>query len=88
MIGQSERLETSLLRRPGRHGRRHDARKTACCMAVRAPDGQILTYEEETPRSLTLKWMSIPFLRGVLGLWDFFEPGHALPHKVVQHGQR
>jgi hypothetical protein len=49
--------------------------KQHVAMAVRAPDGQILTYEEELPALYRSKWMSIPFLRGVLGLWDSLNLG-------------
>ena len=44
-------------------------------MAVRAPDGQILTYQEALPPLYRSKWMSVPFLRGVLGLWDSMNLG-------------
>ncbi|HOZ38172.1 MAG TPA: DUF1385 domain-containing protein [Anaerolineaceae bacterium] len=49
--------------------------KQHVAMAVRAPDGQILTYEEQLPALYRSKWMSIPFLRGVLGLWDSLNLG-------------
>lgn len=49
--------------------------KEYVAMAVRAPDGQILTYEEKLPALYRSKWMSIPFLRGVLGLWDSLNLG-------------
>jgi uncharacterized protein YqhQ len=49
--------------------------KEHVAMAVRAPDGQILTYEETLPALYRSKWMSIPFLRGVLGLWDSLNLG-------------
>ena len=49
--------------------------KQHVAMAVRAPDGQILTYEEELPAFYRSKWMSVPFLRGVLGLWDSLNLG-------------
>ncbi len=49
--------------------------KQHVAMAVRAPDGQILTYEEELPAIYRSKWMSVPFLRGVLGLWDSLNLG-------------
>ena len=49
--------------------------KQHVAMAVRAPDGQILTYEEELPALYRSKWMSVPFLRGVLGLWDSLNLG-------------
>ena len=49
--------------------------KQHVAMAVRAPDCQILTYEEELPPLYRSKWMSVPFLRGVLGLWDSLNLG-------------
>lgn len=49
--------------------------KEYVAMAVRAPDGQILTYEEKLPALYRSKWMNIPFLRGVLGLWDSLNLG-------------
>ena len=49
--------------------------KENVAMAVRAPDGQILTYEEKLPALYRSKWMNIPFLRGVLGLWDSLNLG-------------
>lgn len=49
--------------------------KEHVAMAVRAPDGQILTYEEALPPLYRSKWMSVPFLRGVLGLWDSMNLG-------------
>ena len=52
--------------------------KQHVAMAVRAPDGQILTYEEQLPALYRSKWMNIPFLRGVLGLWDSLNLGMRL----------
>lgn len=49
--------------------------KENVAMAVRAPDGQILTYEEKLPALYRSKWMNVPFLRGVLGLWDSLNLG-------------
>ncbi len=49
--------------------------KEYVAMAVRAPDGQILTYEKKLPALYRSKWMNIPFLRGVLGLWDSLNLG-------------
>ena len=49
--------------------------KQHAAMAVRAPGGQILTYEEELPSLYQSKWMNIPFLRGILGLWDSLNLG-------------
>ena len=44
--------------------------KHHAAMAVRAPDGEIVTYEEQLPTLYRSKWMTIPFVRGVFGLWD------------------
>lgn len=52
--------------------------KANVAMAVRAPDGQILTYEEKLPPLYRSKWMSVPFVRGVLGLWDSLNLGMRL----------
>lgn len=39
-------------------------------MAMRAPDGDIVMHEEELKGIYTTSWMKIPFLRGLVGLWD------------------
>ncbi len=39
-------------------------------MAMRAPDGNIAMHEEELKGIYTTSWMKIPFLRGLVGLWD------------------
>lgn len=39
-------------------------------MAMRAPDGNIVMHEEELKGIYTTSWMKIPFLRGLVGLWD------------------
>lgn len=39
-------------------------------MAMRAPDGSIAMHEEELKGIYTTSWMKIPFLRGLVGLWD------------------
>ncbi len=44
--------------------------KTALAMSCRAPDGQIVTIEEKLPQFYRSKWMTVPFVRGVIGLWD------------------
>jgi len=49
--------------------------KQNVAMAVRAPDGQILTYEEQLPVMYRSKWMNVPFVRGVLSLWDSMNLG-------------
>jgi uncharacterized protein YqhQ len=45
-------------------GQRHMA------VAVRAPDGRIVLHEEPLRGILTHPLMKLPFLRGLLGLWD------------------
>ena len=44
--------------------------KRNVAMAVRAPDGEIVVYEEELPTLYRSKWMKAPFIRGVIALWD------------------
>ena len=44
--------------------------KSNVAMAVRAPDGEIVVYEEELPTLYRSKWMKAPFIRGVIALWD------------------
>ncbi len=39
-------------------------------MAMRAPDGSIALHEETLGGIYTSSWMKIPFLRGLVGLWD------------------
>ena len=39
-------------------------------MAMRAPDGTIVMHEETLGGIYTSSWMKIPFLRGLVGLWD------------------
>ena len=52
--------------------------KRNVAMAVRAPSGEIVTYEEELPNLYRSKWMKIPFIRGVIGLWDSLNLGTRL----------
>jgi uncharacterized protein YqhQ len=47
-------------------------------MAVRTPSGEIVTYEEELPNLYRSKWMKIPFIRGIIGLWDSLNLGTRL----------
>ena len=49
--------------------------KQNVAMAVRSPDGEILTYEEQLPVMYRSKWMNVPFVRGVLSLWDSMNLG-------------
>lgn len=44
--------------------------KKNLAMACRKPDGSIVTYQEDLPSLYQSKVMKIPFLRGVIGLWD------------------
>ncbi|MEL7627042.1 MAG: DUF1385 domain-containing protein [Anaerolineaceae bacterium] len=44
-------------------------------MAVRAPSGEIETYEEKLPSLYQSRWMKIPFIRGVISLWDSLNLG-------------
>lgn len=52
--------------------------KRNVAMAVRAPSGEIVTYEEELPNLYRTKWMKIPFIRGVIGLGDSLNLGTRL----------
>lgn len=52
--------------------------KRNVAMAVRAPSGEIVTYEEELPNLYRSEWMKIPFIRGVIGLWDSLNLGTRL----------
>lgn len=47
-------------------------------MAVRAPDGEITTHEEKLPALYSSKWMKVPFLRGMISLWDSLNLGTRL----------
>lgn len=47
-------------------------------MAVRTPSGEIETYQEELPNLYRSKWMKIPFIRGIIGLWDSLNLGTRL----------
>lgn len=49
--------------------------KIALAMSCRAPDGQIVTIEEKLPQFYRSKWMTVPFVRGVIGLWDALNLG-------------
>jgi uncharacterized protein YqhQ len=44
--------------------------KNHAAMAVRAPNGEIVTYQEELPDLYRSKWTTIPFVRGIFNLWD------------------
>ncbi len=44
--------------------------KNHAAMAVRAPNGEIVTYQEELPDLYRSKWTTVPFVRGIFNLWD------------------
>jgi uncharacterized protein YqhQ len=44
--------------------------KSSAAMAVRAPDNEIVTHQEKLPGLYTSKIAKIPFLRGLIVLWD------------------
>ena len=39
-------------------------------IAMRAPDNQIVIHTEPLSGIYRNKWLKLPFLRGVIGLWD------------------
>jgi len=49
--------------------------KRFLAMAVRDPKGQIQIHEEALPAFYSSKWMRVPFLRGILALWDSLSLG-------------
>jgi len=44
--------------------------KKAAAIAMRKPDGEIEVHTEPLSKLYQSKWVEIPFLRGVVGLWD------------------
>ena len=44
--------------------------KKAAAIAMRAPDGEILIHTEELNKIYQSRIMKIPFLRGLIGLYD------------------
>lgn len=44
--------------------------KKAAAIAMRTPDGEIEIHTEPLSSLYQSRWVEIPFLRGVLGLWD------------------
>jgi uncharacterized protein YqhQ len=44
--------------------------KRTVAAAFRAPDGQIMVQSEPLKGPYTSPWFKLPFLRGVIGLWD------------------
>lgn len=47
-------------------------------MAVRAPSGEIVTHQEQLPPLYSSSWMKIPFIRGMISLWDSLNLGTRL----------
>ncbi|MGI6250470.1 MAG: DUF1385 domain-containing protein [Anaerolineaceae bacterium] len=39
-------------------------------MACRTPDGSIVSFQEKLPSLYQSKWLKVPFLRGIISLWD------------------
>jgi len=54
-------------------------------MACRKPDGSIVTYQEDLPSLYQSKLMKIPFLRGVIGLWDALGLGTRMLTKAANY---
>jgi len=44
--------------------------KRAAAIAMRTPEGEIKVHTEKLSRLYQSRWAQIPFLRGVIGLWD------------------
>lgn len=44
--------------------------KRNLAMACRTPEGEIVTFQEDLPALYSSKWMKVPFVRGVISLWD------------------
>ena len=44
--------------------------KKTAAIAMRSPDGEIEVHTEQLNKIYQSRWMEIPFLRGLLGLWD------------------
>lgn len=44
--------------------------KRNLAMACRTPEGEIVTFQENLPELYRSKWVKIPFVRGVVSLWD------------------
>jgi len=42
----------------------------AVAAAMRAPTGEIIIHTEELPSIYNSKWMKMPFIRGLVSLWD------------------
>jgi len=59
--------------------------KKNLAMACRKPDGSIVTYQEDLPSLYQSKVMKIPFLRGVIGLWDALGLGTRMLTKAANY---
>ncbi|MGB4594541.1 MAG: DUF1385 domain-containing protein [Anaerolineaceae bacterium] len=63
--------------------------KRNLAMACRTPEGDIVTFQEDLPELYRSKWMKVPFVRGVISLWDSFGLGMRMLTKSanVQTGE-
>ena len=59
--------------------------KKNLAMACRKPDGSIVTYQEDLPSLYQSKLVKIPFLRGVIGLWDALGLGTRMLTKAANY---
>ena len=59
--------------------------KKNLAMACRKPDGSIVTYQENLPPLYQSKLMRIPFLRGIIGLWDALGLGTRMLTKAANY---
>lgn len=59
--------------------------KKNLAMACRKPDGSIVTYQEDLPSLYQSKVMKIPFLRGIIGLWDALGLGTRMLTKAANY---
>ena len=57
-------------------------------MAMRAPDKTIHLYEEELGGIYKKGWMTMPFLRGITGLWDALILRNPLSNDLCQYPNR
>ncbi len=58
-------------------------------MACRSPEGEIVLFQEGLPELYRSKWMKVPFVRGVISLWDALGMGMRMLIKAanVQTGE-
>lgn len=59
--------------------------KKNLAMACRKPDGSIVTYQEDLPSLYRSKLVKVPFLRGVIGLWDALGLGTRMLTKAANY---